>query len=260
MSELKTNNLPIPSPQEVENMTAVCKILGGAPYYQKMGACGVFAILMTARELGLPPMTCLNGGLYVVNGRVALSSQMIHSMILEAGHKVDIKELSEDRCILQFKRKDENKVNTHEYTFQEAEKAKLTGKDNWRFYRKDMLFNRCMASGARKYMPDTLRGCYSQEEMEDKTKNEDLELKFNTDIPQEKPFEEPKPLEISFEKSEGYDDFVKKYGIFEDSEKNTFIDHVLKGTKKSKEEVVNQACVNEEVFLKTFEEWKSKQK
>ena len=44
------------------------------------------------------------------------------------------------------------------YTIEDAAKAQLTGKDNWKKYTKDMLFAACIRQGSRRYCADVLRG------------------------------------------------------------------------------------------------------
>lgn len=168
----------IPIGKELEDLIYLCKTLSKCPYYQKMGEGGILAIALNARELGLPLMMCLNGGMYTFSGQVTLSSQLINMMIVNAGHRVDILKLDPQSCRLRFWRYDRPEgVNTFEYEFtiEMATRAALVNKDNWKKNPMDMLFARCISGGGRKFMPDVLMGVYSDAELyEEDFKDSDI--------------------------------------------------------------------------------------
>lgn len=182
----------MPSIQEMNQITEMCRVLATSPYYRNMGAGGVLSIWLTAREMGLPPMMCLNGGMYTFSGAVSLSAGLMNYLITSAGHRVEIVELSEEKCTLRFIRGDREAGagDSMTYTFskEDAAKAGYLTKKNWREHPRDMMFNRCLSGGARKYMPDAIMGAYIEGEIE----NKPIEDK-----------EEPKKemIEISFEES-----------------------------------------------------------
>ena len=70
----------LPQGQELAQLMDLCRTLGTCPYYIKMGAGGVLAVALTARELRLPFMMCLNGGMYTFDGKVSLSAQLMNMM------------------------------------------------------------------------------------------------------------------------------------------------------------------------------------
>jgi hypothetical protein len=153
-----------PSGRELTEIIEITKTLGNCPYYQKMGAAGVLAIWLTAREMDLPPMMCLNGGMYTFSGQVSLSGALINYMICKSGHRVDILKLDEKTCKLRFWRKDRPKDNNtfeYEYTIEMATKAGLVNKTNWKTNARDMLFNRAISGGGRKFCGDCLMGAYA---------------------------------------------------------------------------------------------------
>lgn len=155
--ELSKKNISI---AEVGQLLEISKILGQCDFYKKIGPGGVLTIWMTAREFGLPPMMCLNGGLYTFDGKVSLSAQLMHMMLLNA--HVDVKkiELTDKACELHFKRPGQDEVFKYRFTIEDAIKAGYMNKDNWKKHTRDMLFNRCLSGGARKHCPDALMGAY----------------------------------------------------------------------------------------------------
>lgn len=149
---------------EISQFMELSGVLATCPYYQKLGKGGILAIILTAKEMGLPPMACLNGGMYTFSGAVSLSAQLMNMMIVNAGHMVDILKLDNKECTLKFTRKDRPKDKnsfTYSFTIDMAKDANLTGKTNWKTNPRDMLFNRCLSGGARKFMPDAIMNAYA---------------------------------------------------------------------------------------------------
>ncbi len=149
--------------QEISQFMELSGVLATCPYYQKLGKGGILAIILTAKEMGLPPMTCLNGGMYTFSGAVSLSAQLMNMMIVNAGHMVEVVKLDNKECILRFTRKDRPKDRnsfTYSFTIEMAKEANLTAKTNWKTNPRDMLFNRCLSGGARKFLPDAIMGAY----------------------------------------------------------------------------------------------------
>jgi hypothetical protein len=157
-------NRSMPSGKEMAEFVETAKMLAMCPYYQKLGPHGILAIWLTAREMNLPPMMCLNGGMYTFSGLVTLSGGMMNMMLVNAGHRVNVLHLDTSRCRIQFWRCDRpagQNTFEYEYTIDDARNAGLTNKDNWKKNTRDMLFNRCLSGGARKFMPDAIMGAYA---------------------------------------------------------------------------------------------------
>lgn len=149
---------------EIGQFMELAGVLATCPYYQKLGKGGILAIILTAKEMGLPPMACLNGGMYTFSGAVSLSAQLMNMMIVNAGHMVEVLKLDNKECTLRFTRKDRPKDRnslTYTFTIDMAKDANLTGKTNWKTNPRDMLFNRCLSGGARKFMPDAIMNAYA---------------------------------------------------------------------------------------------------
>lgn len=163
-------NRMVPSGKELMEVMETTKLLANCQYYQKLGPHGILAIWLTAREMGLPPMMCLNGGMYTFSGQVSLSAQMMNMMLVNSGHRADVLELSDTTCKIRFWRKDRPKDNCtfeYAYTIEMARTAGLTNKANWKTNARDMLYNRCLSGGARKFMPDVIMGAYLIGELPD---------------------------------------------------------------------------------------------
>lgn len=121
------------------------------------------AIILTGRELGIPPMQAFRV-IYIVNGKPTISTEHMAAMFLQAGMTYNIDKLDMDGCTITFKRP--GMSYTHSFTKADAVKAKLWGVKTWAVYPKDMLYNRCFSSGARKFAPDVLGKMYTPEEID----------------------------------------------------------------------------------------------
>ena len=162
--------------QEVGQLMQIAECLGTCPFYQKIGKGGVLAIWMTAREFNLPPMMCLNGGLYTFDGKVSLSAQLMHMMLLNANIEVKVVELNDVACEIHFKRPGQEKYFEYRFPIEMAIKAGYMAKDNWKKHTRDMLFNRCLSGGARKCAPDALMGAYAFGEISDARGFDDAQM------------------------------------------------------------------------------------
>lgn len=121
------------------------------------------AVILAGREMGLPPMQSFRA-LYVVNGQIAMAAEHMAARLLQAGVTYVIEQMTGEVCQIAFRRPNGMQL-TYRYTMAQAKAAKLTGKDNWQHYPVDMLYNRCMALGARKIAADVLSGMHTPDEL-----------------------------------------------------------------------------------------------
>jgi hypothetical protein len=254
-----------PSGAELNQIVDTCKILSNCPYYQKMGVGGILSIWLLAKEMNLPVMICLNGGMYTFSGQVTLSTQVMNMMIVNAGHRVDILELNERICTLKLIRSDRRGHGSefvYSFTIEQASLANYLKKDNWMKHPKDMLFARCLSSAARKFMPDIIMNCYVHGELDGDdifvtpihSNQEQIETISNKSEISEIPVEE------SFHPS--WDEFYAKYEISKCEDTYVFLNEVMQNRMPLRSWIatVNSAIENEGQFLETFEKWKKKKK
>lgn len=108
---------------------------------------------LIGKEMGMSLVASMNS-LYVIDGRVAMDSHAIRNTAVMAGYTIKTLELSKDKCVLEWSVRKDGKtevLGTSEYTWEDAIKAGLVDKQNWRKYPKDMLFARAVTRGARMY-------------------------------------------------------------------------------------------------------------
>src|ERR1700755_3005810 len=96
----------IPTGDEVKSIETMAKHAVDSKYCEKLGGYGgVFSIAMYAREMNLPIMSCLFGGMTNVMGKITIAPQLMNAMIRKAGHKLEI-DSSDIKCTIKGIRKD----------------------------------------------------------------------------------------------------------------------------------------------------------
>lgn len=126
----------------------------------------VALVIMQGAALGLKPLQALNG-IYVLHGKPALESKTMAAVLLQHGYKIETVESSPETVTVRFTAPD---GATHEET-KTIKWAKGMGLDKnmWVKDPEHMLYQRCIAYGARKVAPNLLLGMpYSVDELQDK--------------------------------------------------------------------------------------------
>jgi hypothetical protein len=125
------------------------------------------AVLLKAHELNLPAMYAF-ANLHFFDGRLVESAALMVGMAAErCGVTYEVVEWTDERCELLFRRPGWEKPLPSVFTIEDAKRAGLTGKDNWRKYPKSMLLARAQAQGVRAIAPDRFGGMHSSEEVRD---------------------------------------------------------------------------------------------
>src|SRR6185437_10627464 len=128
----------IPSPNEFQILETVSRRAAASGLYDGVGNENkIFMVLLAAREMGFPPMSALNGGIWNINGKIEISARLMSSMIRRAGHSMAVKECNASQCIIEGKRCDNGDAFTATFTIQEATKAGLTNRDVWKKWTED---------------------------------------------------------------------------------------------------------------------------
>lgn len=132
----------------------------------------IFQLLLMGRDLGLTPSQALLQ-LYIVRGKVGLSSQLMRALVYRAGHTITYVERNDERCVLRGKRCDNGAELEVAWDLARASQIEadesgkvLTDKTNWRNYPAAMLDARATAELARALFADALTWVsYTAEEL-----------------------------------------------------------------------------------------------
>lgn len=148
--------------QELESMSSYIvrsKLFGAKDESQAM------SLMLLAQAEGLHPMTAIQD-FDIVQGRPARKTHSILARFQAAGGKVAWEEITPTRACGVFSHAQGGSLRV-EWTFADAQKAGLTGKDNWKNYPKAMLRARCIAEGVRAVFPGAIGGMLTVEEAQD---------------------------------------------------------------------------------------------
>jgi len=119
----------------------------------------ILACVMAGKELGLDPMESLNK-IDVIDGRPSPSGELMVAMVMRRGHEIYPSPNNSDTAATAIGVRTLPNGDTREvqftFTWQDAERAKLTGKDNWKKYPGPMLYWRAVTQLVRIYFPDCL--------------------------------------------------------------------------------------------------------
>lgn len=153
-----STNIGIPSEHEMMVFQTMSKSAVESKMYKGIGdQAGVMMIMLSARELGIPAMQALNGGLNIINGKVEISARMMNALIRKAGHRITIKEFTETKCVIQGTRGDTGESQLASFSFVEAQKAGLIKPGGgWTKWPKDMCFARALSRLARQLFSDVI--------------------------------------------------------------------------------------------------------
>ena len=127
----------------------------------------VLSTVMVGRELGLPAMASLRG-IHNIEGRHALSAQLMVALILKSGlaEYFDPVEFDETHATYETLRKGSRKPITLTHTIDMARIAGLVkDKSNWVKVPTDMLVARAQSRLARMVYPDIVGGLYTPDEL-----------------------------------------------------------------------------------------------
>ena len=125
----------------------------------------VLACVLYGAELGLGPMQSLNS-IHVIEGRTAMSPELMRAMVARHGHRIDVVENSATACEVKGIRSDTGSTATVRWTMEDAKLAGLAGKNNWKTYPSAMLLARATSELCRIVFPDVIAGLsYTPEEV-----------------------------------------------------------------------------------------------
>lgn len=152
---------------DFKDTQALCELLLKTPHYSKLGPEGIFAIVETAKSLGIDPRIALSGGLYYTKGKVEMSARMMSALIRSKKHSISKDPESNDtKCILHGKRADNGDIWTVSFSIEEAKSANLVRPNSpWINFPSDMLYARALSRLARQLFTDVIGNCYVEGEI-----------------------------------------------------------------------------------------------
>jgi hypothetical protein len=162
------NNLAKLNMRELKELATVFVESGAFPDIKQVAQAMVKII--AGQELGFSPIVSMTG-IHFFQGKVEFSSTLKAALIKDSGkYEYKVLQHTNDCCEIAFYQRIGNEIKSLGtpvfYTFEDAVQAGLTNKDNWKKYRKDMLFAACIRQGTRRYCADVLRGVSADTDIE----------------------------------------------------------------------------------------------
>jgi hypothetical protein len=117
----------------------------------------VMAAIIKGHELGVSALHALSQ-VHIIDGRPCLAAELQRALILSHGHELFTEDLTITRVTLCGKRHDGDHVQKVTWTMDDAKRANLAGKPNWRTYPRAMLLARCTGELGRLMFADVLAG------------------------------------------------------------------------------------------------------
>lgn len=129
-----------------------------------------FVKMMAGHELGIGPVAAMTQ-IHTIDGKLSHGATLIAALIAKMGkYRYKVVESTDQVCRIEFFTRDgdewwSNGIVT--YTIEEAQRAGLAGKGNWKKNPVDMLWARCLSRGARRFCADAFSGqsFYTPEEL-----------------------------------------------------------------------------------------------
>lgn len=123
--------------------------------------------ILAGQELGFGPFASMTG-VHIIQGKPVLAANLMAAAIKRSGkYNYRITRLDDRGCELEF-HEDGKPVGKTAFTDEDARKAGLLDKDNWRKFPRNMYFARALSNGQRWYAPDIFRGAivYTPDELD----------------------------------------------------------------------------------------------
>jgi len=128
----------------------------------------VFYVIAAGRELGFSVVQSLRS-LHIIDGKLVMSADLMVGQVLRSGlaEYFVLIESTDKVATYETKRRDAPAPTRMSYTIEQATRAGLVSKQNWKLHTEAMLRARCAAALARAVYPDALQGMYDPDEAEE---------------------------------------------------------------------------------------------
>jgi len=231
----------LPMGDEAENIMKWAALMSDTKFYQNMVTSGgknaILAIFLTARSLDVDPMMAISGGIFCVQGRTMLSSQLMNMMIRRQGHSIKKKVGTAEICHLVGTRIDGMKDSMESiFTIQMAERAGLTKNPVWKSFPERMLFSRALSNLAKDLFPDCIGNSLCEGEIE----MTEIEIV------------EPEPTQINKENLM----FIDKFGLLDlKCHASLFIESISANLGQARSVTISQCAKEPEKFQKNLDKF-----
>ncbi len=248
MNEVAIRSNTMPSEHEMMVYQTVAEqAISSKMYPGVKDKSGIMMIMLAARELGIPPMQSLNGGLNIIQGKVEISARMMNALIRKAGHQIQVKESTATKCVLFGKRCDTGESQTSSFTVLEAQQAGLIKPGGgWIKWPTDMCFARALSRLARQLFSDVIGIGYVEGEIGQVEVKPNLEAIIADDM-----------IEVADER-EIANKFLHLFNPTEEEAAMQYVQEVAEHFKWTTIQTINELSKDEKRLYLKFNAWKEK--
>jgi len=248
------SNEIIPSSVDLKMVESLAEHAVKSRYFTKLGGMGgVVSIMLFAKEIGLPPMQALFGGMHDVLGKIEVAPVTMNALIRRAGHKIKVVEHTDKECTLEGIRSDTGDTMTVSYTMDDARRAQLVkAGSGWEKYPKDMLWARAISRLCRRLFPDVIGPMYVTGETSEGTEADDQVSTI--DIKPEEQKAETEELSL-----EGACSLIaQRFEIPNDEILFSYLTYIKSVSSNPFSEMVENCLKKKDMFIEYMTEWKKK--
>lgn len=133
----------------------------------------ILTIALKGREVGVPPMQALSH-IHIIQGRPSMSAELMRALVQQRGHRIwteydpnqQVAKCSGQRYNFLLGEYEEH-IAVATFSMEDAKRAGITGKDNWKKYPRAMLVARATSVLVREHFADVAMGVsYTPEELD----------------------------------------------------------------------------------------------
>ena len=247
----------LPTPDEIRAIELIVKNAVDSKYFDKQGGLpGAFSIAMFAREMGLPIMSSLFGGIGSVMGRVQIAPQMMNAMIRKGGHTLRTLEHTDEICKLYGKRKDTGEEMTVSFSIEDSKRAGIYKNGGpWQTRPRNMTYKSALANLARWLFADVIGMAMVEGEIEEKDDDEGIDKKADNAMKTIEPPPELTDIEIIGQFESAFKSIENA-----DLDLDSYILHISEKTRKTLAQTMKQAIKNADKFKNSYLKWVEDQK
>lgn len=130
---------------------------GLLPEAYRQNPANVLLAMQKAEQHNIHLMTAMEG-FSPIKGKLFMEATTMRALILAAGHRFDVVELTRERCVIVSQRRGETTEFRDEYDIEDARLGGLFTNDNYRKHPKRMLLARCTSQAGNAHFSDVLKG------------------------------------------------------------------------------------------------------
>jgi len=141
-----------------DDVVKIGEIMSRSGYFtDAKGAAQAVVKILAGREMGFGPFAAMNG-VHIIKGKPTVGANLMAAAVKNhPRYDYRVTQMDDGAVAVTFYQHGEP-LGTSTFTMDNAKAAKLTGRDNWRNYPRNMLFARAMSNGVRWYCPDVFAG------------------------------------------------------------------------------------------------------